>query len=66
MKKLYILLALSLVTFSSVMAQSTAISSSNALHFDGTDDYLRTQTMPPATSAYTVMAWVNPEKIGRL
>jgi hypothetical protein len=58
MNKLYITLILIITAFNSITGQSNDITSSNALHFDGANDYLQIQTMPPATGEFTVMTWL--------
>lgn len=61
MKKIYLLITIIFSTVSVTYGQSSGITSSNAIHFDGTNDYLQTQTMPTPTAQYTVMAWIRLE-----
>ena len=50
----------------STHAQNSSITTSNALSFDGSNDYLESSSMPTLTTQYTMMAWIKPEIISTL
>jgi len=63
MKKISTILIIAVFVLSTGLSQSTTITSSNVLHFDGVNDYIRLGSMPPITSTYTIMAWIRPESV---
>jgi len=61
MRKFLLYIGIMLQSVVLAFGQNTTLTSSNALDFDGTNDYIQTSSMLPLTTSYTLMAWICPQ-----